>query len=111
VQIFHGLRQLRKNAERTTHTAKKLCCGCPANSPAPANGIWYTELSPDRHPNVIGGQFSWFAGIDPLPAPSKGPRLRLTTSAGGVFRPNPKSMARKNEAIPGGGLKVLLRKP
>ena len=57
----------------------------PANAPVdslsqPASGIWYIELSPDRHPSVIGEQFSWFAGIGaPLPAPPKWPRLRFTT--------------------------------
>ena len=67
----------------------------PVDSPAPANGIPYSELSPDRHPNVIGSQFSWFAGIVPLCQRLHGHRLRLTTSAGEVFRPNPKSRWRE----------------
>jgi hypothetical protein len=43
------------------------------NSASPAKGIRYIKLSPDRHPNVIGGQFSWLAGMAPLASTSMAP--------------------------------------
>ena len=52
VSLFPNAREVAASAESAS-----------VDSPAPANGIQYCELSPDRHPNVIGSQFSWFAGI------------------------------------------------
>jgi hypothetical protein len=45
------------------------------------------ELSPDRHPSVIGKQFSWFAGAIPTQR-RRGARLEQLENASEGFSPS-----------------------